>query len=153
MRMETTMTLVDWLLLFFLVVILVIAFDLVTSFLVKPLLRLRLRRRDHVPRFTSGGIVPKPPTAKESVEADLFELIQQNTCPDCLRQGFYAGPSGGMAQNIYCMNPRCRSAFNVTSFGFCERIGKHDLSRYPVSETEKEALAKEDQATASGSRG
>jgi hypothetical protein len=74
-------------------------------------------------------------------EGKLFKtVILKNTCPDCgNHQGFYAGPCGGMSQNIFCQNRECRSGFNVTAFdshnGTAQRIGKGDIARYPAMET------------------
>jgi hypothetical protein len=64
---------------------------------------------------------------RDMPQGKLGAIIITNHCPDCGGQGFFAGPSGGMATNIYCRNPQCRSAFNFTSMfgeGFAERIGK-----------------------------
>lgn len=72
----------------------------------------------------------------ETDEGKLYKIVGiDDTCPDCGGKGFWAGPSGGMSQNIFCMNVDCRSGFNVTPFasgqGTCERISKGDIARYP----------------------
>jgi hypothetical protein len=65
----------------------------------------------------------------------LAESIRANRCPDCGNFGFLLGPRGGLARNIFCANPTCRSGFNVTPRGgqvlYCHRIAKGGEERYP----------------------
>lgn len=78
----------------------------------------------------TGAAVP----VMQTEGGKLFAEISQDICPDCGGRGFYAGPRGGMSQNIYCRNRACRSAFNVTQFngseGTVERIGKQTPEWY-----------------------
>lgn len=71
----------------------------------------------------------------ETEGGKLYALIAKDECPDCHHHGFYAGPEGGMSQNIFCMNRDCRSGFNITPLshgeGLCERIHQGDINRYP----------------------
>lgn len=80
--------------------------------------------------LSTGKVTP----VRLTEEGKLFAKIATDHCPDCGGKGFYAGPSGGMSQNIYCQNRECRSAFNVTAFteteGIVERIGKKDPEWY-----------------------
>ena len=55
-----------------------------------------------------GFISGKPMTAKD--------YILKDTCPVCKHHGFRGGPSGGMLQNIQCVNPDCGAWFNVGGF-------------------------------------
>jgi hypothetical protein len=66
---------------------------------------------------------------RDDEEADAWaRSIIANHCPDCGNYGFIPGPSGGLAQNLFCANPACRSGFNVTLTGgrcvLCRRIHK-----------------------------
>lgn len=64
-------------------------------------------------------------------EGKLYALIAANKCPDCGSAGFWAGPSGGLSQNIFCRNKDCRSGFNVTPMvGIADRIGKGSNKYY-----------------------
>jgi hypothetical protein len=80
--------------------------------------------------FSTGEITP----VMQTEGGKLFAKIITDRCPDCNGKGFYAGPRGGISQNIYCQNRECRSAFNVTVFteteGTVERIGKKDPEWY-----------------------
>lgn len=49
------------------------------------------------------------PTAKD--------YIMRNTCPVCGNEGFLAGASGGMTQNIQCADSKCGAWFNVAAGG------------------------------------
>lgn len=63
----------------------------------------------------------------------LYRLIAKGRCPDCGNKGFWDGPEGGMSQNIFCQNARCRSGFNVTQvLGIADRIGKGGDHYYPA---------------------
>lgn len=65
----------------------------------------------------------------DAIDKNIRDAIAANHCPDCHHEGFYAGPEGGMSQNIICANPECCSAFNVTQIGgdivSAERISNH----------------------------
>lgn len=80
------------------------------------------------PTYTSTGI-----PVSHTDERKLYgQVAEQNRCPDCGGEGFYAGPEGGMSINVHCANRACRSAFNVTPLlQIAERIGKRDLTWYP----------------------
>lgn len=108
------------------------------ALVVMGLAALRYNRRENAkakgPRWVNG--FTGEPVA-QSEEGKLFRKIAvEDTCPDCGGKGFYGGPEGGMSQNIFCKNVKCRSGFNVTPFGgdqgLCERIGKGDIERYPA---------------------
>ena len=45
------------------------------------------------------------------------DCITVGRCPVCNHPGFRLGPQGGVAINIECMNPTCRSRFNAVMFG------------------------------------
>lgn len=51
---------------------------------------------------------------KQTDAGKRWTLIAQDICPHCKKHGaqFYAGPRGGMSQNIQCEN--CGWWFNVT---------------------------------------
>lgn len=73
----------------------------------------------------------------ETDEYKLFEIVHlKDTCPDCDGNGFYGGPRGGMSQNIFCRNVKCRSGFNLTVFdaqnGTVERIHRGNIDQYPA---------------------
>jgi|SRR5215831_15855195 len=59
---------------------------------------------------------------------EVREALMRNQCPDCGNHGFINGPVGGAARNMFCANPKCRSAFNLTRWQgdavMVERIGK-----------------------------
>jgi hypothetical protein len=68
--------------------------------------------------------------------AQAYRMIMvRKTCPTCGKKRgegteqdyqFFAGPSGGMSQNIYCVNPACRQAYNVTpQLGIAELLKDH----------------------------
>jgi hypothetical protein len=64
----------------------------------------------------------------------LFDQLKSG-CPSCCKSdGFYAGPRGGMSQNIFCMNALCRAEYLVTvvatGVGFATASGTADLRRY-----------------------
>lgn len=68
-----------------------------------------------------GSMVP----TKETDVGKLWAMICREECPVCgsIERGFYAGPEGGMSQNIECANPNCKARFNVTpTIGIAERI-------------------------------
>jgi hypothetical protein len=71
-------------------------------------------------------------------EMRLFRSIARNVCPDCNGFGFYGGPTAGHSQNIFCVNPKCRAAFNVTFFtstdGKVERIAAKTEEWYANAE-------------------
>jgi hypothetical protein len=64
--------------------------------------------------------------------SDIGELSQALydtmavTCPDCYQNfGYYNGPRGGAAINVFCRNPECRSGFNIMPLmRLAQRIGK-----------------------------
>jgi len=69
--------------------------------------------------LTTGTQIPVSKTDK----GKLYAKIASNHCPDCNGEGFLAGPSGGMSQNIMCANEQCGARFNVTPvIGIAERI-------------------------------
>lgn len=66
----------------------------------------------------------------------MFTLVTKNVCPSCgSHSGFFAGPEGGISQNVFCANVECRAGFNITPMvGTCDKIGtKGDPERYPDS--------------------
>lgn len=67
----------------------------------------------------------------EDFSKDLYDEMHIH-CPDCLQhEGFYMGPRGGLAINVYCRNPACRSGFNVVPvMKLAQHIGKCTLP-YP----------------------
>lgn len=86
-----------------------------------------LRTRKERKRTPQQGVL-----VSETDEGKLYAELAADMCPDCGHRGFYEGPSGGMSTNIFCMNPKCRSGFNVTPVvEIAERIHKGDLSMYP----------------------
>jgi hypothetical protein len=85
----------------------------------------------HKPKPATKNPPPKPEKPRAQ---DLFSIVARNECPDCHSHGFYEGPGGGMSTNIFCINRNCRSGFNFSPIGFCERIQKWDLDRYPPAE-------------------
>lgn len=77
----------------------------------------------------------------ETEDSKLFRMVAvNNECPDCHSHGFYAGPEGPGAQNVFCKNVECRSGFNVMEFGgnvgIAQRIGKQKREWYPASPSE-----------------
>lgn len=68
---------------------------------------------------------------KQPASDPVLAALTKGRCPDCNGDMFYAGPQGGLAQNIQCANKSCGSKFNVAPFdnGFCgplflaQRIG------------------------------
>ena len=66
------------------------------------------------------AMAPPPPMTDEQ---RVKTYVLTDICPDCGGKGFYEGPSGGMSQNIICMNATCGSRFNTTGpLGLVERI-------------------------------
>jgi hypothetical protein len=65
-------------------------------------------------------------------------------CPDCKGHSYYEGPSGGMCLNICCVNPECRSAFNLMGINdLVERIGNSTFrSAFPNCPEESTAYLK-----------
>lgn len=61
----------------------------------------------------------------EDFSKELYDDMHIH-CPDCLQhEGFYMGPRGGPAINVYCRNPACRSGFNVVPvMKLAQHIGK-----------------------------
>lgn len=103
--------------------------------LVHQIRKLRILWRAPLPEMMQHDLATGKVTPVMYTEGGkLFAKIADGRCPDCNGKGFYAGPSGGMSQNIYCQNRDCRSAFNVTQFtateGTVERIGKKDIEWY-----------------------
>lgn len=73
----------------------------------------------------------------ETEEFKLFvKVYTENQCPDCGSKTFYGGPRGGMSQNIFCRNVKCRAGFNLTVFdaanGTVERIHRGEIDQYPA---------------------
>jgi len=56
----------------------------------------------------------------------LGAILKKNKCPDCGGNALIEGPHGGATINMYCGNPKCRSAFNFlpAGQGYADRIGK-----------------------------
>lgn len=68
----------------------------------------------------------------------LSQRLQTGYCPECgSNQGFYEGPRGGLAQNIFCANNSCEAGFNVIMFPdklhVSERIRVSKLVKYPIN--------------------
>ena len=96
--------------------LLVIALGVVVYLMIRSL----LPKKPAQDRVSVGGT-----PVSQTEEGKLYAIIATDECPDCHHLGFYAGPQGGMSQNIYCANGDCRSAFNITPMiGTAERIGK-----------------------------
>lgn len=67
----------------------------------------------------------------DTPEGRLYARILHE-CPACKSQiGFYAGPRGGISQNIFCKNEECRMSYNVTPrVRWAEILGVANLDRY-----------------------
>ena len=68
-------------------------------------------------------------TMTDNVTTAERAMLAGNRCPDCLTFGLLPGPRGGAAQNVYCNNAVCRSAFDITRYRgevvFAERINTY----------------------------
>jgi hypothetical protein len=71
------------------------------------------------------------PPVQDTPDGKLYAQIVK-ACPSCKsKSGFYAGPRGGMSQNIFCKNATCRASFNVTRVvGVAEELGPAALDHY-----------------------
>lgn len=75
--------------------------------------------------------MPKMQPVEDTAQGHLYRSLLRG-CPACKSdQGFFAGPRGGMAQNVVCRNQSCRMEFNVCeSLGWADRTGQADAERF-----------------------
>jgi hypothetical protein len=71
------------------------------------------------------GVVEKQPAPPPTDTELVLESLKAGKCPDCGREKFFSGPTGGMCENICCSNDGCRSAFNVALPWMAERISNY----------------------------
>lgn len=58
---------------------------------------------------------------RELTKKEIKSLFKKGRCPFCKSRELVSGPTGGMAENIYCAD--CKAGFNVVP-GFPELHGQ-----------------------------
>jgi uncharacterized membrane protein YgcG len=91
----------------------------------------------------NGTIAEAPDNGRELYNSIFRDDGEEGHCPICHSVGFYAGPEGGMSQNIHCRNVACRTNVNITPvIETAEIMGRRGFDWYPDGpEKDRAALA------------